>query len=143
MQRGSFAVRPLLALAGIVVVFACSGSSTSPKNLTTPYVGTYKMDSVTVAALATQFPPNGTLDSASGEAGTLQLKADSFYANFTGSLPQRDSGLFSISGAGQWTLSGTFFSGTGTGVLSGNQLILNLSGGQAVGSIYGLFTKNP
>jgi len=129
-----------LAALAVAVVAACS-SSTSPKNLTGPYVGTYTMDSVTASALAQMFPPNGTLDSADGEFGTLRLTRDSFFVALTGNFGQRDSGTFSITSTNQWTLGGTLFSGTGSGALVGNQLQLTLSGGAALGNLYGLFTK--
>jgi len=99
------------------------------------------MDSVTAAALATDFPPNGTLDAAVGINGTLKLTSDSFYIYLTGNFAKQDSGGFTINGANQWTLSGSLFSGTGTGALANNQLQMTLTGGAALGNLYGLFTK--
>jgi hypothetical protein len=137
-------VLPSVLAAVVGVTVACS-SSTSPSDLTGKYVGTYAMDSVTTPALAQAFPPNGTLDSASGVAGTLILKSDSFYVRLVSTNPgfpsNSDSGGFSISGSGTWTFSGTLFSGSGTGALVGNQLQINLTGGQALGSLYGVFNK--
>jgi hypothetical protein len=140
MSRQRLAIPLLLAGGAAAAVFACS-SATAPANLTGPYVGTYTMDSVTTAALAKEFPPNGTLDAADGVTGTLTLKSDSFYVTLAGSFPQQDSGTFTISSGNQWTLGGTLFSGTGSGALIGSQLQLSLTGGTALGSLYGLFTK--
>ncbi len=131
---------PLLVGAVALVAFACS-SSTAPANLTGPYVGSYTMDSVTSANLKTMFPPNGTLDSADGVHGTLKLTSDSFFIALSGTYPGADSGTFTISSSNQWTLDGTLLSGSGTGALVGNQLQLTLTGGAALGSLYGLFTK--
>jgi hypothetical protein len=131
---------PLLVGAVAIAAFACS-SATAPANLTGPYVGSYTLDSVTASALDSEFKPNGTLDSADGVHGTLVLKSDSFYITLTGTFPGRDSGGFSISSSNQWTLDGTLFSGTGTGALVGNQLQITLTGGAALGNLYGLFTK--
>ncbi len=131
---------PLLVGAVAVAAFACS-SATAPANLTGPYVGTYKLDSVTAGNLAKMFPPNGTLDSADGVSGTLSLSSDSFHIALSGTFPAADSGTFTISSSNQWTLDGTLFSGTGTGALVGNQLQITLTGGAALGSLYGLFTK--
>jgi len=133
-----------LVVGAAAIAAACS-SSTAPASLTGPYVGTYTMDSVTASNLKGVFPPNGTLDSADGVQGTLKLTSDSFYFAMTGPFPAgfatRDSGTFSISSSNQWTLDGTLFSGTGTGALVGNQLQITLTGGAALGNLYGLFTK--
>jgi hypothetical protein len=131
---------PFLVGAVAVAAFACA-SSTAPANLTGPYVGTYTLDSVSASALVQEFPPNGTLDSADGIQGTLKLTSDSFYIALTGTFPKRDSGTFTISSSNQWTLDGSLFSGTGTGALVGNNLELTLTGGAALGNLYGLFTK--
>lgn len=131
---------PFLVGAVAVVGFACS-SATAPAKLTGPYVGTYTLDSVTAGNLSHMFPPNGTLDSADGVQGTLKLTSDSFHIALTGTFPAADSGTFSISSSNQWTLDGTLFSGTGTGALVGNQLQITLTGGAALGNLYGLFTK--
>ena len=131
---------PLLVGAVALAAFACA-SSTAPANLTGPYVGTYTMDSVTAGSLKTMFPPNGTLDSADGVHGTLKLTSDSFFIALSGTFPGADSGKFSITSSNQWTLDGTLFSGTGTGALVGNQLQINLTGGAALGSLFGVFTK--
>jgi hypothetical protein len=139
MSRQSSAIALALAGAASAAVFACS-SATSP-NLTTPYVGTYTMDSVTAAALATDFPPNGTLDAAVGVNGTLKLTSDSFYIYLTGTFARSDSGTFSINGSSQMTLDGSLFSGTGPAALVNNQLQMTLTGGVALGNLYGLFTK--
>jgi hypothetical protein len=139
-SRRSASVALVLAGTAVVVAFACS-SATSPRNLTGPYVGNYKMDSVTASALDSVFPPNGTLDSADGVTGTMKLTKDSFYIALAGNFPRRDSGTFTISGSNQWTLDGSLFSGTGTGALAGNDLHLTLTGGTAIPSMYGLFTK--
>ena len=139
MPRQKSALLLIAAGAAVAVGIACS-SATSPL-LTGPYVGVYAMDSVHAAALATAGVPNGTLDSADGVFGTLVLKKDSFYISLTGTFARRDSGSFSISGSSVWTLSGTLFSGQGSGALVGNQLELNLAGGAALGPLYGLFTK--
>lgn len=140
----------LFAFVGAVAAIgvAC-GSSTAPQNLTGPYVGTYTMDSVSASVLKQEGVPNGTLDSADGVTGTLTLKPDSFYIVLTGTVLEglehtstiRDSGSFTISSANQWTLGGSLFSGTGSGALVGNQLQLTLTGGTALGNLYGLFTK--
>jgi hypothetical protein len=131
----------LLVLVATIsgTALACA-SSTAPANLTGPYVGTYTMDSVSAAALAKEFPPNGTLDSADAVQGILVLKPDSFYITLTGSFARSDSGTFDISSSNQWTLDGSLLGGTGTGALVGNQLQLTLTGGTALGNLYGLFT---
>ena len=129
----------VLVAFGVTAAAACS-SSTSPTNLTGKYVGTYKMDSVIAAALAQAFP-GGKIDSAVGVTGALTLKSDSFYVTLAGSFPQRDSGGFAIDGAGKWTLSGSLFSGTGSGALVGTQLQIQLAGGAALGNLSGWFTK--
>jgi hypothetical protein len=131
---------PLIGAAVAVVWVAC-GTSTGPANLTGPYVGNYTMDSVTASALTSEFKPNGTLDAADGVSGTLKLTSDSFYIALTGTFVNADSGTFTISSSNQWTLDGSLFSGTGTGALVGNQLELTLTGGAALGNLYGLFTK--
>jgi len=140
MSRHLFVVALMVVSVTLVSAVACS-SSTSPQNLTGPYVGTYTMDSVTAQALVQEFPPNGTLDSADGETGTLKLTADSFFIALAGNFPVQDSGTFTISGSNKWTLDGSLFSGSGTGALVGNDLHLTLTGGTALGNLYGLFTK--
>lgn len=138
----------MLVVTAAATALAC-GSSTAPANLTGPYVGAYTMDSVSASVLAQGGLPHGTLDSADGVHGTLTLKPDSFYIVMTGaaleaighSTTLQDSGTFTINSSNQWTLGGTLFSGTGSGALVGNQLQLTLSGGSALGQLYGLFTK--
>jgi hypothetical protein len=140
MSRRKSAIGVVIVSLSVVIVAACS-SSTSPKDLTNRYVGTYSMDSVQASALDSTFPPNGTVDSAVGVTGLLVLKPDSFYITLVGSFPEADSGTFSISGDNKWTLSGNLFSGTGTGALIGSQLQLQLTGGAALGNLNGWFTK--
>lgn len=140
---------PLMLVAMAAATALACGSSTAPANLTGPYVGTYTMDSVTASVLAKEGVPNGTLDSADGVTGTLTLKPDSFYIVLSGTPLEglehtstvTDSGTFTISSSNQWTLGGSLFSGSGTGALVGNQLQLQLTGGAALGNLYGLFTK--
>jgi hypothetical protein len=102
------------------------------------------MDSVTSSALAHDGVPNGTLKPPAF-SGTLKLTSDSFFVALSGpfpaGIPQKDSGTFSISSSNQWTLAGTLFSGTGSGAIVGNQLQITLTGGAALGNLYGLFTK--
>jgi hypothetical protein len=139
----------LVLVASIAGTALACGSSTAPANLTGPYVGTYAMDSVSASVLQKEGVPNGTLDSADGVQGTLTLKPDSFYIVLTGTVLEalehtstlQDSGTFTISSSNQWTLGGSLFSGTGSGALVGNQLQLTLTGGTALGNLYGLFTK--
>lgn len=135
---------PLFGFLGVLIVGAMAaacGSSTAPKNLTGPYVGSYTMDSVTADAFEQAYPPHGTLDSADGVQGVLTLKSDSFYIVLSGTYPKRDSGRFAINSSNVWTLSGSFFSGTGSGALIGNNLEIMLTGGAALGKMYGLFTQ--
>jgi hypothetical protein len=140
MPRPASVLSVLAACAMLALALACA-SATSPSNLTGPYVGSYAMDSITAAQLAQEFPPHGTVDSADGVLGTLVLKPDSFYLVLTGAYAKRDSGTFSINSSDQWTLNGSWFAGTGTGAIVGNQLQLLLSGGSVLGDLYGLFPQ--
>ena len=131
---------PLVVGVVALAAFACS-SSTAPANLTGPYVGTYTMDSVTAGNLKDNVPAQRDARLCDGVRGTLKLTSDSFFIALSGTFPGTDSGTFSISSSNQWTLDGTLFSGTGTGAMVGNQLQISLTGGAALGSLYGLFTK--